>query len=227
MQIARPPTLTAVVGSTIRDTILRGEWQPGDALREVELSRSLDVSRGTVREALRQLADEGLVEVIPHHGAFVTRLSPRRIKETFTLRALLEPYAVCVAMDAGAYGEEDLASLQTLVERLDELERRGDTFETLKADVRFHFLICERSEHELLLKVLKSFQSLTMLYILNSQLYYPDLVSAEHSHRMILEAIRQGDSTYAAEVVRKHLNEGGMSLLTLTEEADWPGTSVS
>jgi DNA-binding GntR family transcriptional regulator len=192
-------------------------------LREVELSRSLEVSRGTVREALRRLTEEGLVEVLPHRGAFVTRLSPRRIREVFTLRALLEPYAVRQAMEAGAYGDEDLATLEAVVEQLGELEGRGDISETLKADVRFHFLMCERSEHELLLKVLKSFQSLTMLHILNSQLYYPDLISAEHSHRMILEAIRQGDAAYAADVVRNHLSEGGKSLLTKMEAADWPG----
>ena len=91
--VDRPPTLTATVADSIREGIFRGELHPGKPLREVELAEALDVSRGTVREALRQIQDESLVEVIPHRGAFVTNLTPKMADELHTIRALIEPLA--------------------------------------------------------------------------------------------------------------------------------------
>lgn len=226
-QVVRPPTLVAVVVDTIRDAIFRGDFQPGEPLREVELSQSLDVSRGTVREALRLLQEESLVEVISHRGVFVRKLSPRTAREIYTLRALIEPYAVRVALENGAYSEEDLEALAVLVRRMGECEEKGDVFGTIKADVEFHHLICERSDHQLLLGVLKNIQSLMMQFMLNTKLYRSDLVSDEHSHGAILEAIRQGDSVYAEEMVRKHINDAGGSLLSRMEEVDWESINLS
>ena len=170
-QVVRPRTLTAVVVDSIRDAILRGELPPGKALREEELSQSLDVSRGTVREALRVLSEEGLVEIKPHRGAFVRKLSPRTAAEIETLRALIEPYAVRVAVENRAYSEQDMEALEALAQRVDELFEKGDMIETIKADVAFHRLICERSDHQLLLEVLEHVQSLMMQFMLNTTLY--------------------------------------------------------
>ena len=81
-RLNRPPTLTAATAQNIQQAILRGDFAPGDALREADLSENLGVSRGTVREALRLLHQEGaLVEVIPHRGAFVIQLTVERAKE--------------------------------------------------------------------------------------------------------------------------------------------------
>src|SRR5208283_1850229 len=99
----RPPTLTATVVDHIRAAIVQGQFAPGAPLHEVDLCNLLGVSRGTVREALRQLRDENLVEIVPHRGACVTTLSPRRAWEIYTLRAQLEPYAVRLAIEREAY----------------------------------------------------------------------------------------------------------------------------
>ena len=85
-RLVRRPTLTAAVVGSIRDSIFRGDLQPGEPLREVELSESMDVSRGTIREALQKLQEENLVEVFPRRGAFVTRLTPRKAQELYTPR---------------------------------------------------------------------------------------------------------------------------------------------
>lgn len=77
MSLARPETLVSAVISYIRDAIIRGEFPPGSQLAEQALSRQLATSRGTVREALRALAEPGLVQIFPHRGAFVSQLSAR------------------------------------------------------------------------------------------------------------------------------------------------------
>lgn len=226
-QIVRPPTLTAAVADAIRDAIFRGELHPGEPLREVELSQSLDVSRGTIREALRQLQEHGLVAVIPHRGAFVIRLSPRMARELYTLRALVEPYAVCLAMENNAYSKEDMEALEALARRLGDLEQREDaTYETVKADVAFHRLICSRSDHQLLLDIYSGLQSLTRLFVFHIRLYQSDAYSDEPSHYEIFEAIRTGDPVHAAEVLRAHINAAGAALLIRMEEVDRQGVSL-
>ena len=225
-QIVRPPTLTAVVVDAIRGAIFRGDLQPGEPLREVELSQSLDVSRGTVREALRMLHKERLIEIKPHRGAFVRKLSPRTAAEIDTLRALVEPYAVRVALENRAYSEQDLEALAALARRVDELYEKGDMIETIKADVAFHRLICERSDHQLLVRVLDNIQSLMMQFMLNTRLYRSDEVSDEHSHRAIVEAIRQGDPVFAEKILREHIQEARTLLLGRMEEVDWDSINV-
>ncbi|MCP4536946.1 MAG: GntR family transcriptional regulator, partial [Chloroflexi bacterium] len=87
-QLVRPPTITKAVADTLREAILCGELEQGEPLREVELSQSLDVARGTLREALRMLQEDGLVETISHRGTFVTKLSARKVREVYTMREL-------------------------------------------------------------------------------------------------------------------------------------------
>jgi len=213
----RPPTLTATVVDHIRESIVRGHLAPGAPLHEVELSKSLGISRGTVREALRHLHDENLVEIIPHQGAFVTELSAKRAREIYTLRAQLEPYAVRLAMERKAYRQQDLEELDTLVRRLGELERKGDLFEIITTDMEFHRAMCERSDHGLVIDALRSLRFQTRLFILNTILYHSDLELDELTHRAILVAISGGDPTRAEESVRKHIIDAGTYLLRSME----------
>src|SRR5512132_1890868 len=98
--LQRPETLTTAVTSYIRRAIVDGHFAPGSRLSEVALAAELNTSRGTVREALRTLAVGGLIEAIPHRGVFVTQLSVRATWEITSLRALLEPYASRLSLEA-------------------------------------------------------------------------------------------------------------------------------
>ena len=79
---------------TLREAILTGELKPGQSLIEMDLSRQLGVSRAPIREALRILNSEGLIETIPYHGTTVRRLSKADIEEIYSMRSLLETFAV-------------------------------------------------------------------------------------------------------------------------------------
>lgn len=228
MKLIRPPTLTASVVDAIRDGIFRGALQPGEPLREVDLSESLQVSRGTVREALRELQSEGLVEVIPHRGAYVQQLSRRSAKEVYTLRALIEPYAVRLALENDAYTDKDSRKIEDLARRLHKLEQeRGDTYETVQADVEFHHLICRPSNHELLLDILGRLQSLTWLLVFNVHYYKSHEYSDEPSHIEIAKAIRSGDPNLAAQTLKHHIDAAGKALLLRMEEVASPNANDS
>jgi|HubBroStandDraft_2_1064218.scaffolds.fasta_scaffold166552_2 DNA-binding GntR family transcriptional regulator len=218
-RLNRPPTLTAATAQNIQQAILRGDFAPGDALREADLSENLGVSRGTVREALRLLHQEGaLVEVIPHRGAFVIQLTVERAKEIYTLRALLEPYAVRIAMENQSYSEEDLRELESLVQQLKELENEHNDPALVKTDMEFHHVATRACDHQLLLEMVGKLQSQTRILIFNTKRYRSDKVPDSVTHQAILEAIRSGNPAEAEEVVRRHIIDAGSSLVKRMEE---------
>ncbi|MGC8839168.1 MAG: GntR family transcriptional regulator [Anaerolineae bacterium] len=221
-QVVRPPTLTLATAEAIREAIFSGELRPGEPLREGELAQLLRVSRSTAREALRLLQEEGLVEIFPHRGAFVRELSPQTAHEVYTLRALLEPYAVRIALEKQAYTPGDLAHLEALAQRLGELElQQGQIYERVKTDVEFHYLLCQRSDHQLLLQMYRTLQSLTWLFVYHFHIYRSAPYSDEPSHYEIFQAIREGEPARAEEVLKHHIEAAGRALLKRMEEADW------
>jgi DNA-binding GntR family transcriptional regulator len=211
--LVRPPTLVRAVADALRERIFRGDLAAGAPLREVHLSRALQVSRGTVREAARQLRDEGLVEVLPHRGVFVARLTADTAREIYTLRALLEPYAVRLAVEAQAFDPPALEALDALVGRWARLEREGQTSEILRAEIEFHHAICRGSRHRLLLAMLEHLVTQTQLLVLHTKLYQSDQTPDDVSHRAILTAIRAGDPAAAEATVRRHILEAGELLV--------------
>ena len=220
-RVERPPTLVAAAAKHIRQEIIRGNLLPGTPLHEVELSTTLDISRGSVREALRLLQQEELVEIIPYRGAFVARLTPQKVKEIYTLRTLLEPYAVRLCVENKVFKGEDYEEMKNLVERLGELEKSGDDAEAIQADMRFHELISQGCRHSLLLDVLANLQSLTLMLILNTKLYRSDVTPDDVSHQAILDSILGGDPEQVEQVVREHILNAGSSLEKRMQEMDW------
>jgi DNA-binding GntR family transcriptional regulator len=217
----RPPTLVSAAAKHIRQEIIRGNLLPGTPLHEIELSNTLDISRSSVREALRLLQQAGLVEVIPYRGAFVAKLTPNKVKEIYTLRTLLEPYAVRLSMENNVFSDDDYEEMKTLVERLGQLEVSGDYAETIETDIRFHEVISQHCQHSLLLDVLSNLQSLTLMFILNTKLYQSDMVPDDVSHQAILDSILSGDPEHAEQVVWQHILDAGSSLVKRMEEIDW------
>jgi DNA-binding GntR family transcriptional regulator len=154
--LERPESLVSAVARYIRDAIMHGEYAPGRALPEVWLADQLQTSRGTIREAFRVLADQSLVEIIPHRGSFVAKLTPRKAYEIYTLRAELESYAVRLVMERGGYSSAAMADLRTALERLNVDTTQADQYELAEADMRLHELLSGESEHQVLLETLGS-----------------------------------------------------------------------
>ena len=218
-ELVRPPTIRETLVDTLQSAILKGELKQGHPLREEELSNSLKVARGTLREAFQILQKEGLVEIFPHRGAFVTTLSLRKIEEIYSFRQLVEPYAVGLAMERNAYGEQDLEELEALLRRMAEYEQRDDGFRLKKTDVDFHYQICKPSDHQLLLGMLKNIQSLTLLCVMNFQYYDPNPTLQEPLHREILNLILSGDCVHTQNRIREHLGAAKSELLAGLEAA--------
>jgi DNA-binding GntR family transcriptional regulator len=218
MELDRPKTLTNAVVDYIREAVLRNEFPPGHQLRELPLSQSLATSRGTVREALRVLHEDGLVKIVPHHGAVVAELSPKRVSEIFDLRALLEGHAVELAVAGDLVDDRAVEDMRTAFDELAAIAGEGDHFATVEADMAFHRRMAGYSGHELLLEQLDTLRLQARQAILYTKLWNTDLVGEAELHEPILEAFIAGDAAKAGDAVRAHISEAGERLLARMRE---------
>lgn len=214
------PTIVSVVAGRIRDDILNGIYPPGAALPEIPLSHRLDASRSVIREALRGLTDSGLVVLTPRHGAVVSPVSPQLVHELFTLRAMLEAFAVKLGMTSGRMHGDAAAALEGAYRALSEAACTSDKLAIVEADMAFHWAACSPCGHELLLAHLKQLQARTRLCIVYTKLYRSDAESEALSHRPILNAIRAGEVERAEAALREHVLSAGQRLLVQLVEQE-------
>jgi DNA-binding GntR family transcriptional regulator len=211
--LERPETLTAAVARSIGEAIVRGAFAPGQALPELPLSSQIGTSRGTVREALRLLADQGLVAIIRHRGAFVAEMTPRKAHEIFTLRAELEAFAVRLEFEQGGYPEGTLQALEETLVDLGAAANEGNVFEAAEQDMRFHDLLSRECDHQELLDLLAGLRLQMRRFIVYTKLVNSDVEPESVTHRRLLDAVRTGDAELAAAEVRSHILAAGEQLL--------------
>lgn len=222
-----PPTLVTAVVGHLRDAILRGVYPPGAALHEIPLARQVSASRTTVRDALRTLSEIGLVTIHARRGAVVASMSPQRAREIFTLRAVLEAFAVRIALTEGKIRSRELAEIETAFEQLQRSMESGDTYGMIEADMGFHWEVCRPCGHEILLEQLRGLQTQTRQFIFFTKFYASDAEGEVEAHMPILMAIRASASERAAEAMRDHINSAGERLLVsmLEQAAQEPARS--
>ena len=200
------------VRDSIRLGILRGSVAPGTRLVQADIARELGVSTTPVREALRDLATEGLIDLDPHRGALVSRFDAEELLEIHGLAKLLEPEAMRLAAEAGDHECLDRASW--LVE---EMERETDIGRWVELNRHFHESLIGAVTNRRLLHVLKGLRDAQAPYIglaLRQQDY--DLAAANDHHRSIVAAIRAGDGVLAAAIASEHADLASRTLQAAT-----------
>ncbi|MCW2918130.1 MAG: GntR family transcriptional regulator [Actinomycetia bacterium] len=201
MKPARRRGLADEVADRIREAIFSGTYAPGAQLREVELAKVLEVSRGPVREALLRLEREGLVQGEWHRGTTVTTLSAQDASELNTLRGALEQLAVEQLLEHAS--DEDLAAIEKTVERMDSAE---DGHAMVRADLEFHDAVYAAAHHSRLEAAWHAIRAQVHLFLLMriglSDNDYTDHIPAEH--RDLTHALRSRDAVRALELFAEH-----------------------
>jgi DNA-binding GntR family transcriptional regulator len=208
-EIRRKP-LRHTVRTRIEEAIVQGVFKGGEKLNEAELSRSLGVSRGLLREALRELETSGVLVSIPYRGTFVKEWTPRSVWELYTLRANLEEFAVELAVKKA--GDEDLEELAELVQAMNQAAQAEDAAELVELDLRFHERLHQMTGHRLLQQHLQGLAGQTRVFIIATKAFYSPFASLEEaaaSHNPILEALRQRDAQMAREAINEHIRQVG------------------
>jgi DNA-binding GntR family transcriptional regulator len=225
MVLQRPETLTRAVVRYISEAILRGDFAPGQPLPEVHLADRMGTSRSTVREASRTLAEQGLVEVFPHRGVFVARLTARKAREIFTLRAELETYAVRLAVERGAYTSDERSAHHRALLEIESAVAGANHFEVAEADMRFHEVLARASDHQLLLETLAGLRLRMRQAIVFTKLLGSDIETVAVTHRRILEAVHTGDPNAAAAAIHDHITQSGELLVDKLSHREKEGSS--
>jgi DNA-binding GntR family transcriptional regulator len=186
----------------LRTAITSGRYRPGDHLGEVELGRHLGVSRGTVREALRHLQQEGLVTAGNRGMLRVSSVSPQEVRELFRVRAALEGLAVAEVM-ASPERDAAVAGLREAVSRL--ADTPGDFAANLEADLGFHLLLCRLSGNSVLVDAWRYLEGRIRVTIMNCESPAMPTMMSRDRHAAIVDAIESGDVPAAVAVVEQHM----------------------
>lgn len=215
-------SLSALDRSTLRErslealraAILSGRYRPGDHLGEVELAGSLGVSRGTVREALRHLQQEGLVTAGNRGMLRVNSLTSAEVRELFRVRAALEGLAVREVI-ASPRREAAAEALRAAVERLSDEDEPAARME---ADLAFHLLLCQLSGNSMLVEAWQRLEGRMRVAILNGAAWQAPMMARDR-HVPIVEAIERGDVEAAVRVVDEHMAGAAEHFAQATDSA--------
>ena len=204
-------SLGSRVFSQLQNDILNGLYQPGESLIETKLSEELGVSRTPIREAIRQLELEGLVQSIPNKGAIVKGISAKDIEDIYTIRMLIEGLAARWATEKITPGE--LKELKDAAELEEFYTRKNDLIHLLQLDTRFHDIIFKASKSKPLMHTLSTFHH----YVQRARsisLNSPDRAQkALEEHKAILKAIEERDADKAERLTTEHVRNASINLL--------------
>jgi DNA-binding GntR family transcriptional regulator len=200
------PAAVDRVYASLRSGILDGSYPQGARLGEVELAEALGVSRTPVREALRRLGSEGLVETLPNKGARVRTWSPRELDAISDLRALLEGHAAALA--APRISDPELAVMTRLVEQMEIATAPGVTFDydlITELNGQFHSAVAAASGNPLLPGVSRQFIHIPIVVRTFRQYSPQRLRQSVRQHRDVLDALASHDAVWAEAAMRVHI----------------------
>jgi DNA-binding GntR family transcriptional regulator len=215
----QPETVVEHTISALRDAIRDGRVAPGQRLVVADITKMLGVSNGPVREAIRRLTGEGLVEITPHRGASVREFTPDDVREIFQLREVIEGLAARLA--AGRMpSKEYQARLRSIRDAMTASVTNG--VEYIKHNQTFHELIYEMAGN---MRLREQAQQLTLpLYRLRYHWRidpgYTHTSAAEHEE--IVQAIMDADGRRAERLMRKHIRNSGAAMLSAVEVSAKP-----
>ena len=199
----------------LRNAVTSGELHPGTRLIETELSTALGISRGTLREALRQLQQEGLVEAGERGRLTVRTLTDAEILDMFAVRAALEGLAAFIVS-----GRPDRAALVAQLQTaLDALEAAsGSINHMVEVDLALHRLLCELTGNPTLVRTWEALAGSIRMSIMFAGTDKAVTNMSVPRHQQVIDAIATGDPDLARAAVDQHMREAAENLLTRSQE---------
>jgi len=203
MQLMSTASLPERLRESIEEDIATGKLLPGTRLDEVELATRFGVSRTPIREALRLLLGEGLVETRPHRGAVVAQVTPQRLIEMFEVMAELE--AMCARLAARRMSDEELAEIEAAHEACRGSAAARDADAYFYANERFHYAIYAASHNTFLFEQAAALQRKLRPYRRLQLRVRNRPQRSFEEHQAILDALRAGDAERAVQTIRAHV----------------------
>lgn len=185
------------------EMILSGQLKPGERIPEVRISQELGISRTPLRDAMRRLANEGLIEIFPNRFAMVAEFGENTVRDIGVLRIALDTMGVKLASMFGS--RADFIRLKTIAQNCLDAMEAGDKEQRRHFDTEFHGMLATLSRNELLVK----FQGELSLRVRFMMLHHPNPLENEmrhlRQHLEIAEALMEHDVEKAQELIIDHL----------------------
>ncbi|MCF6267454.1 MAG: GntR family transcriptional regulator [Desulfuromusa sp.] len=193
--------------------LLRNELNPGDQLKETMLAEKMGISRAPIREAMKELIGNGLVDYRPQVGNFIPVFSPKQIIDSYTTRGVLEGYAVMETCDQ--FSVEEIEKLDNLVEQMISYANKKNRKMVIVAGGEFHdLLICKNNNVQLLEYTDRLSLKLHILFFKYwGKLYSPAEIGRRH--REIVESVKLKELDLIEKVIRQHYIETGAKIAAL------------
>ncbi|SCP95235.1 GntR family transcriptional regulator [Anaerobium acetethylicum] len=196
-------SLRGRVFNRIREDILSGKFKRGEELKETAIASELGVSRTPVREALRQLELEGLVNIIPNKGAYVMGITSKDVKDIYQIRSLLE--GLCARWAASLVTDEQLDELEEII-YLSEFHAEKEHFDqVLELDNKFHELMYNISGSQILEHVLSDFHHYVQRVRKITMATKSRALKSNEEHKQIVEALKLKDADKAEALANQHM----------------------
>jgi DNA-binding GntR family transcriptional regulator len=218
MKHIKPPSLTSGTFADrafewLEEAIIKGDLLPETKLDEVNLAKAFGISRGPVREAIRRLEGQKLVERVPHIGARVATFSKSDLGDILYVREALEGMACRLATER--ISDVELDALENLLEghAKDGALKAGEYYFQRPGDYDFHFRIIKGSRNKKLIEMLiDDLYHLLRIFRYRSSSRKGRAQEALQEHRRIVAAMRARDVDAAEELMRKHLSRARLSI---------------
>ena len=195
----------------LRDQIINGLIFQRERLVEETISKQLGVSRTPIREAIKRLQADGLVEKIPNKGAQIVSLSPKEIEESYQVVAVLEGYAAFLATPELA--SSDIDRLRRLNVKLADIKHQNDSRSFFEADKEFHSIYLDNCNNSKLLRIIdKELASIHRFRVMSHSIT-ERLQTSVHQHDKIIEAFISKDPLAARHAIEDHILHGANILV--------------
>jgi DNA-binding GntR family transcriptional regulator len=187
---------------TVRGAVVSGVFAPGEQLVESRVAEQLGVSRGTAREALRRLRDEGLATGAPNRGIFVRELTLDDVIDLYNVRVGIEGVAIRICTRL----RRATTTLRALIEEMRACAGRGDLVGVSDREFTFHEELCALSGNVHLAATFHSISGLTRLAFVGEYAAYGDVTTVAAEHEPLIEAIESGDEERAVRALIAHMD---------------------
>ena len=196
-------SLRGRVFSKIREDILNGRYKEHEELKEIRIGKELGVSRTPVREALRQLELEGLVQIIPNRGAFVTGIQAKDVKDIYMIRARLE--GLCARWATENITKDQMEAMEENVYLAEYHAGKGHLDQMVDLDSQFHHIMYSACHSKMLEHLLIDYHQYVHRVRKKTLSNVTRGTASNKEHRAIMEAIRAGKADLAERLAAEHM----------------------
>ena len=187
----------------LRDDILSGKYEEHEELKEVAIGEEMGVSRTPVREAFRQLELEGLIQIIPNKGAYVTGITEDDVKDIYMIRSLLE--GLCARWATENISKEQMEEMEENVYLAKFHAQKGHLEQMAELDNRFHNILYEACNSKMLEHQLKDFHQYVLRVRKKTLANANRGPKSNEEHEQIMEAIKAGNADLAEQLANRHM----------------------